>query len=78
ETYDDTRVYDENLTSGGSVVTVRAVSDADYDRVAAILDRHDPVDVDDHMGRSSVVETTTADTYGTAPAATKPTAAGLA
>ena len=43
ETYDDTRVYDENLTSGGSVVTVRAVSDADYERVAAILDRHDPV-----------------------------------
>jgi hypothetical protein len=28
ETYDDTRVYDENLTSGRSVVTVRAVSDA--------------------------------------------------
>ncbi|WP_159014251.1 YsnF/AvaK domain-containing protein [Acidisoma sp. S159] len=78
ETYDDTRVYDENLTSGGSVVTVRAVSDADYDRVAAILDRHDPVDVDDHLVRKSVVETTTADTYGTAPAATKPTAAGLA
>jgi hypothetical protein len=78
ETYDDTRVYDENLTSGRSVVTVRAVSDADYDRVAAILDRHDPVDVDDRLGRSSVTEIMTADTYGRAPAATKPMAARLA
>ena len=72
ETHDDTSVYDENLTSGGSVVTVRAVSDADYDHVAAILERHDPVDVDDHMGRGSVVETTTTDTYGTAPVASTP------
>ena len=78
ETHDDTSVYDENLTSGGSVVTVRAVSDAEYDHVAAILERHDPVDVDNHMGRSSVIETTTTDTYGTAPVAAKPVATGVA
>ena len=77
ETHDDTSVYDENLTSGGSVVTVRAVSDADYDHVAAILDRHDPVDVDDHMSRNSSVETTTTATYAAAPAAPKPVAAGV-
>lgn len=68
ETHDDTSVYDENLTSGGSVVTVRAISEADYDHVAAILERHDPVDVDDHMARNSSVETTTTATYATAPA----------
>ena len=74
ETHDDTSVYDENLTSGGSVVTVRAVSDADYDHVAAILERHDPVDVDDHMARNSGVETTTTATYAPAPAAPQPAA----
>ena len=73
ETHDDTSVYDESLTSGGSVVTVRAVSDADYNQVAAILERHDPVDVDDHMARNSGVETTTTTaTYATA--APKPVA----
>jgi uncharacterized protein (TIGR02271 family) len=73
ETHDNTSVYDENLSSGGSVVTVRAVSDVDYDHVAAILERHDPVDVDDHMARASGVETTTA-TYGTTPVASMPMA----
>lgn len=33
------------------MVTVRAVGDADYDLVAAILERHDPIDVDDHLAR---------------------------
>jgi uncharacterized protein (TIGR02271 family) len=77
ETHDDTRVYDENLTSGGSVVTVRAVSDADYDHVAAILDRHDPLDVDDHLARNSGLETTTT-AYGTAPVVGQPVASGVA
>ena len=78
ETHDDTSVYDENLTSGGSVVTVRAVSDAEYDHVAAILERHDPVDVDDHMARNSSAETTTTATYGTAPVAPQPVATSVA
>ena len=77
ETHDDTSVYDENLTSGGSVVTVRAISETDYDHVAAILERHDPVDVDDHMARNSGFETTTTATYGTAPVAPQPVAAGV-
>ena len=77
ETHDDTSVYDENLTSGGSVVTVRAISETDYDHVAALLERHDPVDVDDHMARNSSVETTTTATYGTAPVAPQPVAAGV-
>ena len=79
ETHDDTSVYDENLTSGGSVVTVRGLSDAEYDHVAAILERHDPLDVDDHMARNSSVETTTTTAaYGTAPVAAQPVAPGVA
>jgi uncharacterized protein (TIGR02271 family) len=72
ETYDDTRVYDQNLTSGGSVVTVRAGSDSDFEKVSTILERHDPLDVDDGMVGRDGTETTTTETYASAPVASMP------
>jgi uncharacterized protein (TIGR02271 family) len=42
----DTAVYDRSLQSGSSVVTVR-VPDEHVDRVTEILERHQPIDIDE-------------------------------
>jgi uncharacterized protein (TIGR02271 family) len=42
----DTAVYDRSLESGSSVVTVR-VPDEHVDGVIRILERHDPIDIDE-------------------------------
>src|ERR1700720_663040 len=42
----DTSVYDRSLESGSSVVTVR-VPDEHVDRVTEILERHQPIDIDE-------------------------------
>src|SRR2546430_3715136 len=42
----DTSVYDRSLEIGSSVVTVR-VPDEHVDRVAEILERHHPIDMDE-------------------------------
>lgn len=42
----DTSIYDRSVESGSTVVTVK-VADNDFDRVSAILEKHDPVDMDE-------------------------------
>jgi hypothetical protein len=42
----DTAVYDRSLESGSSVVTVR-VPDEHVDGVTRILERHQPIDIDE-------------------------------
>ena len=67
ETHADTYVYDQKLASGGSVVTVRGIPDEDFDSVAAILEKHHPIEFDDHG--TSITTTTTSTMQATAPVA---------
>jgi uncharacterized protein (TIGR02271 family) len=62
EPHDDTTVYDRSIESGSAVVTVRAGADQ-YDRVIAILEKHNPIDLDERAAQYGSLETTT-----TAPA----------
>jgi uncharacterized protein (TIGR02271 family) len=63
---DDTTVYDRSIESGSTVVTVRAGADQ-YDRVIAILEKHNPIDPDERAAQYGSLETTT-----TAPAVGAP------
>jgi uncharacterized protein (TIGR02271 family) len=74
ESHENADIYDDSMTYGNSVVTVRGISDADYDSVAALLERHDPVDVDDSMRRDGGGETVTTESYGATPVVPKPVA----
>ena len=60
----DTQAYDRSIERGATVVTVKS-SDEHYDRLSAILEKHNPVDLDDHEGHGSTEATTTQTT--TAP-----------
>ena len=71
---DDHAVYDDALQSGGNVVTVATVPEHDFEAVMTILEKHNPVDIDERAatyagtvpvaGASSVGTTTTATTTG--------------
>jgi uncharacterized protein (TIGR02271 family) len=71
---DDHAVYDNALQSGGNVVTVAAVPEHDFQAVMTILEKHNPVDIDERAatysgtapmaGASSVGTTTAATTTG--------------
>ena len=63
---EDTTVYDRSIDSGATVVTVRAAGDH-VDRVTTILEKHNPVDLDERAARFSSTDTTTTRTT-TAPA----------
>jgi uncharacterized protein (TIGR02271 family) len=54
---DDHAVYDATLQSGGNVVSVATVPEHDYDAVMAILEKHNPVDIDE---RAATYGSTTA------------------
>lgn len=43
----DSAVYDRSLTEGSAVVTVSSIPDHDLDAVARILERHNPIDIDE-------------------------------
>jgi hypothetical protein len=62
----DTAVYDRSIESGSTVVTVR-VPVEHFDRVSAILEKHDPIDLDERATHYGAAETTTSRTT-TAPA----------
>src|SRR6202043_2173827 len=49
----DTSAYDRSLESGSSVVTVR-VPDEHVDGVTRILERHQPIDIDEHAASLSL------------------------
>ena len=54
---DDHTVYDNAMQSGGNVVTVATVPEHDYESVMAILEKHNPVDIDE---RAAAYSSTTA------------------
>jgi len=54
----DTAVYDRSIDGGSTVVTVR-VPEEQFERVSAVLERHDPIDLDERAGRYGSAETTT-------------------
>jgi len=56
---DDHAVYDRSLESGGNMVSVSTVPDHDYEAVMAILERHNPVDLDERAGSYGTKSTTT-------------------
>ena len=56
---DDHAVYDRSLESGGNMVSVSGVPDHDYESVTAILERHNPVDLDERAGSYATKSTTT-------------------
>lgn len=65
----DTSVYDRSMATGGSVVSVQAPANV-MDQVVEILERHNPVDIDE---RAAGYQETTATSYATptaVPAAT--------
>ena len=43
---EDTSAYDRNVERGATVIAVRALT-ADLDRIESILERHDPIDIDE-------------------------------
>lgn len=61
----DTTVYDRSLESGSTVVAVK-VLEQHFDRISAILEQHDPIDIDERAASYGTTETTTR--TATAPA----------
>ena len=49
----DATTYHNTLSSGGTVVTVHGIPTEDFDRVAAILEQHNPIDFDNGMAGST-------------------------
>ena len=60
----DHEVYDRTLESGGNVVTVTTVPENDYEAVVTILEKHNPVDIDERA--SAYSSTTSSMTAGAA------------
>lgn len=72
----DTTVYDRSIDSGSTVVTVR-VPEQHFERVNAILEKHDPIDLDERASQYGAAETTTmAPAYGARGTATAATDGG--
>jgi uncharacterized protein (TIGR02271 family) len=57
----DTAVYDRSIDDGSTVVTVR-VPEEQFERVSALLEQHDPVDLDERAGRYGSAGTATIST----------------
>jgi uncharacterized protein (TIGR02271 family) len=68
----DTSVYDRSVESGSSVVTVR-MPEQHVTRVTEILERHNPVDLDERASSYGLTETTTTTRTPTAPVTPAPT-----
>lgn len=76
----ETSIYNQSLERGSTIVTVR-VGQRDIDKVMGILDRHNPVDIDDRAARYRNIETTVQPgytsnqpNYGSDPGAERTTA----
>ncbi len=69
----DTAVYDRSVSSGSSAVTVK-VPDEHVAAVMDILERHNPIDIDERAGSYGLIQTTTA----RAPLAAAAPTAGMA
>ena len=55
----DTSVYGHSINDGATVVSVKVAADR-YDEAAAILEKHDPIDVDERSERYGLGNTTAA------------------
>jgi len=71
----DTTVYDRSVASGSHVVTVK-VPEVHVERVSSILERHNPVDIDERaagygLGTATSTATTTKETLGTPASAVR-------
>ena len=60
----DTSVYGHSINDGATVVTVKVAADR-YDEAAAILEKHDPIDVDERSERYGLTGTSSASTSAT-------------
>ena len=54
----DTSVYDRSIEGGSTVVTVKVPAEY-YDRVSALLEKHDPIDMDERAAQYGAKTTTT-------------------
>ena len=63
---DDHSVYDRTLESGGNVVSVSTIPEHDYESVMTILEKHNPVDIDE---RAATYSTSSSMTTGAATGA---------
>ena len=68
----ETTVYDRSMESGSTVVTVK-VPDEHVDRVTTLLEKHNPIDLDERAASYGATETTTTRTT-TAPMGVQGTA----
>ena len=59
----DTSVYGHSINDGATVVTVKVAAER-YDEAAAILEKHDPIDVDERSERYGLTDTTAATPTG--------------
>ena len=63
---EDHTVYDRTVESGGTVVTVSTIPEHDYEAIMTILEKHNPVDIDE---RAASYSTSGAMTTGAAASA---------
>ncbi len=69
----DQAVYDSTLSRGGNVVTVSGVPGHDFEAVMAILERHNPIDIDERaagMTQATATASVTPPMTAAAPART--------
>lgn len=64
----DTTVYDRSLESGSTVVAVK-MPEEHFDRISEILEKHDPIDLDERAASYRAIETTAHTTTNPAMAA---------
>ena len=50
---DDHAVYDRTMETGGTVVTVSTIPEHDYEAIMTILEKHNPVDIDERAASYS-------------------------
>ncbi len=68
---DDHAVYDNALQSGGNVVTVAGVPEHDFEAVMTILEKHNPIDIDERAATySGAAPMTGTSSFGTTTVAT--------
>lgn len=59
----DTAVYGQSINSGATVVTVKVAADR-YDEAAAILDKHEPIDIDERSSQYGLANASAATPTG--------------
>ena len=57
DTHADAGAYASTMSKGGTVVTVHGIPHADFDAVAAILEKHGPIEFDDEAAASTTTTT---------------------